>query len=71
MFIRRASADGFILSSVKPATFEASIWGAYALLEPTKKGCSIIAEEGKIMLPACGHLQSLLSTARTKSHSKL
>jgi len=38
MLIRRASATGFILRSVKLATFGTSIQGAYALLQPTQKG---------------------------------
>ena len=67
MFIHQASAAGFILRSVKPATFGTSIQlqGAYALLKE-----NAIAGEGQVLLPVCNDLQSLHSTARTKSHSK-
>ena len=66
IFIRQASAAGFILRSVKPATFGTSIQGAYAQLEE-----NAIAGEGHVLLPACNDLQSLHSTEKTKSHSKL
>jgi len=44
MFIRHVSAAGFILRSVKPAAFGASIQSAYVLLEPTSKGHDAIAK---------------------------
>jgi len=70
MFIHQVSAAGFILQSVKPTTFRASIQGAYALLEPTSKGRDAIAKGSPVLLPECTHLQSLIATARTKVDSK-
>ena len=70
MFIRQVSAVGFILRSIKPATFGANIQGAYALLEPTSKGRDAIAKDDPVLLPECASLQSLITTAREKTNSK-
>ena len=70
MFICQVSAVSFILWSVKSTAFGASIQGAYALLEPTSKGCDAIANDGLILLPECANLQSLITTARAKTNSK-
>ena len=51
-FIRQCSAAGYILHTVKPATFEAAscVQGAYAQLEPTPKGRDAVSSDHPTLL---------------------
>ena len=61
MFIHQVSAAGFIFRSVKPAAFGTIVQGAYALLQPTSKGCNTIGGDDPVLFPDCADLQQLVT----------